>query len=70
MIKPNIKKESSSYKVGQRAAVSAAATTAPQQRTKGHILYIKYIINLKIVVLIKGNAQKQFKKIYIVWCII
>ena len=58
----------SSYKVGQPAAASAAATTAPQQRTKGHIYVytyctvLQYIVKLKIVVLIKCNAQKHKKK--------
>ena len=52
------KQQQSSYKEGQ----PAAATTAPQQRTKGHIYYSIVHCKLKTVVLIKGNSPTPQKK--------
>ena len=53
----------SSYKEGQPAAAAAAATIAgPQQQTKGHICSSTLHCKLKVVVLLKGNAQKFGEK--------
>ena len=51
-----------SYKEGQPAAAAAATIAGPQQQTKGHIYSSTLHCKLKVVDLLKGNAQKHLEK--------